>query len=153
MRTPRLSKLPRLAVATLVAAAGLGAFSAAAAADSMPGMTAEQHAHMSSSSSMPGMTAEEHAHMSSSSSMPGMTAEEHAHMSADSMPGMDMSGGATTSASSKRPVALALIGFGLLNGLVLLYAGVIRRRPAAVKRRETLARVRAAASKPNAQTP
>ncbi len=160
MRSPRFHlKLP-LRVEALVAlalAAGLAGSSAASAADSMPGMTAEQHAHMSSSSeadSMPGMTAEQHARMSSRSetdSMPGMTAEEHAQMSGgghDAMPGMSMSGHDERSADTKRPVALVLGGFGLLSALVLGYAAVIRRRPDAVKRRETLARVRSAAGKP-----
>lgn len=47
--------------------------------------------------------------------------------------------------SKDRPIALVLGGFGGFNLLVVLAAVVLRRRPAAIKRRETLARVRRAA--------
>jgi hypothetical protein len=56
--------------------------------------------------------------------------------------------GATHGANAvagERPVALLLGGFAALNALVLLAAALMRRRPAAIKRRETLARVRRAA--------
>jgi hypothetical protein len=101
------------------------------------------------------MSAEEHAHMSATpaggdhSSMPGMSAQEHARMSGGhdhgSMAAVDKSGHDEPAATAKRPVALVLGGFGVLTALVLGYAAVIRRRPAARKRREALARVRGTA--------
>ncbi len=87
---------------------------------------------------MPGMSAEEHAHMSQDSG----TSAGHDH---DSMAGMDMSEHNQPAATSKHPVALVLGGFALLNALVLAYAATIRRRPGARKRRQTLERVRATA--------
>ncbi len=144
----QLTLTARRAGLTLLAAAALGLPAAPAArADGMPGM--------------PGMSAEQHAHMSATTpaasdhdSMPGMSADEHAQMSDSpaagddkSMPGMDMSGHDQSSANTKRPVGLVLGGFALFNVLVLVYAAVIRRRPAAVKRRQTLARVRSASPK------
>lgn len=47
--------------------------------------------------------------------------------------------------AADRPVKLVLGGFAAVNVLVILAAAVLRRRPAAVKRRATLARVRAGA--------
>lgn len=74
--------------------------------------------------------------------MPGMSAEEHGAEEHDAMPGMDMSGRDEPATDTKRPVALVLLAFGLINGLAMGYAAVIRRRPDALKRRQTLARVR-----------
>jgi hypothetical protein len=47
--------------------------------------------------------------------------------------------------TEERPVKLVLGGFAAFNGFVLLVAALLRRRPDAIKRRETLARVRRAA--------
>lgn len=55
------------------------------------------------------------------------------------------SGHGQAAGSGDRPVALVLTGFGGFNLLVVLAAVILRRRPAAIKRRETLARVRLAA--------
>jgi uncharacterized protein involved in copper resistance len=116
---------------------------------------------------MPGMSAEEHAHMSDSASghdhgsMPGMSAAEHTRMSGSgkdrpddgSMPGMDMRGHEKAAADTRRPVALALGGFAVVNALVLACAAVIRRRPDARKRRRTLSRVRSTPPKPTVFAP
>jgi hypothetical protein len=95
----------------------------------------------------------------------GTSAVEHGQMSADkhaahggsetggtaragsdaTVPGHDehASGGHGAEApAGDRPAGLVLAGFGLLNALVLAYAAVIRRRPDALKRRQTLQRVR-----------
>jgi hypothetical protein len=74
--------------------------------------------------------------------MPGMSAHEHAHM--DGMPGMSHD----AAGSGDHPVGLVLGGFAALWAAVLIYASLLRRRPAARKRRATLARVRAAAGEP-----
>lgn len=72
----------------------------------------------------------------------GMSPAEHAaHTDEHSA----SSGHGATHGGEERPVALMLGGFAALNALVLLAAALLRRRPAAVKRRETLARVRRAA--------
>jgi hypothetical protein len=144
----------RAGLALLTAAALSLPAAPAARADrmaDMPGMSAEQHAHMSATpapsdhDSMPGMSAEEHAQMSDTGNSPG-----HDH---DSMPGMDMRGHDEPTTDARRPVALVLGGFGLVNALVLLYAVVIRRRPDALKRRQTLERVRSTPPKQTVLAP
>lgn len=75
----------------------------------------------------------------------GMSPAEHAgHTDGHSASSGHGAHGAAT-VTEERPVALMLGGFAALNALVLLAAALLRRRPAAVKRRETLARVRRAA--------
>lgn len=130
MRAPRPHvKFPLIATTVLAAIALTTVWLPAAVADgghaghdSMPGMTADQHAQM---------PADTHG------SMPGMTADRHAQMPGD--------GHGEPAAARKRPVWLLLGGFALINGLALAGAVVLRRRPASVKRRATLARVRRAA--------
>jgi hypothetical protein len=175
--TPRRAGLALLAAAALATAAAPAASAdtghrtpAAGQTAGEHGMSADYHAQMSADER--GMSADEHAQMSADER--GMSADEHAQMtgSEDAAPadehaahdtgsGSDAASGEHSSHGAEatetdRPVGLVLGGFGLVNGLVLAYAAVIRRRPGAVKRRETLARVRNAAgarTAPSTSTP
>jgi hypothetical protein len=124
------------------------------------GMNAAEHAAMAADDH--GMTAAEHAAMSADDASserdpaPAKTTESHAGheaapaeateaapaKAAESHDGHDAT---STQAAGDRPVGLILGGFGAVNGLVLVAATVLRRRPAAQKRLKTLARVRATA--------
>jgi hypothetical protein len=73
----------------------------------------------------------------------GMTDEEHA-AHGNNAPAEHAVGG-HSGRETERPVEAVLAGFAVVNLGVLVAAAVLRRRPASVKRRETLARVRAAA--------
>lgn len=88
------------------------------------------------------MAPEEHA-------MQDMTPEEHAAHSGHTDEHSASSGHDAShheeAVAKDRPVELVLAGFAVLNALVLLAAVILRRRPAAIKRRETLDRVRRAA--------
>lgn len=136
----------------------------------MPGMS-----HGGSGYTMPGMSHGGHAthggdsaiaaghgtHRGHSSTAPSPTPEQddHAAHSAsgheESSAGGDSHEGGSSSghgdshggeaAAKDRPVGLVLAGFAGFNALVLFAALLLRRRPGAVKRRETLARVRRAA--------
>ena len=101
----------------------------------MRGMTHAEHAGG-------GMAPEEHA-------MQDMTPEEHAAHSGHTDEHSASSGHDAShheeAVAKDRPVELVLAGFAVLNALVLLAAVILRRRPAAIKRRETLDRVRRAA--------
>jgi hypothetical protein len=93
------------------------------------------------SAAQPGMSADEHAaHGGSSAETPASATG--AQDSGEHAAGAQGAGGHGEASLTDRPAGLLLGGFGLLNGAVLLYATVIRRRPDAVKRRQTLARVR-----------
>ena len=102
------------------------------------------------------MTAEEHAamghgqeHADHGAPAPGPAG----HSGHDAAPAPeDGSGhdahGAEAAAASDRPRAVVLAGFAGVNAAIILAAAIARRRPASVKRRATLARVRAAAGGP-----
>lgn len=65
---------------------------------------------------------------------------------ADGVAGQQHGGhGEAGDVAADRPVKLVLGGFAALNGLVIVAAAILRRRPASVKRRETLARVQSGA--------
>ena len=104
---------------------------------------------------MPGASAAKHEPMMKDHH-PQQAASGHGHDAASghdhgAAPSDDHSGasahdhGQTAPAAEERPVARVLGAFAVVNLLVLAYAAIARRRPAAVKRRQTLARVRSAA--------
>ena len=130
LKLPLLAAIATLAVATMAAPAG-------ARADSGHGSHHGSSGH-DMGAAMQGMTPAEHA-------AHGMTPEEHAaHSEHSASSGHDASHHEEAVAKD-RPVELVLAGFAVLNALVLLAAVILRRRPAAIKRRETLDRVRRAA--------
>ncbi len=93
----------------------------------MPGMTHDETAGMDPD--MPGMTHDETPGMDPN--MPGMTHDETPGMDPN-MPGMSGSGAghghAATAGSDSRPQAAVVGTFVVLNGGVLLTAGLMRRR-------------------------
>jgi hypothetical protein len=94
-----------------------------------------------------GMTRDEHAAHGGGSAdqAPAGAHGAHGPAPAHSDEHSASAGHAATHGGGSGHVAMLLAGFAAVNALVLLAAALLRRRPEARKRRETLARVRRAA--------
>lgn len=156
----RFLKLPILAMVAMLTMAASAAFASSGPHSEhsppghemgmeMPGMTHTENGMSHGQNATHGMPHGGHDIEDMSDGGHGMVhGDDAAHMDEHSAASGHDAGHGAPPVASKRPVKLMLTGFALFNVFILAAAAFLRRRPAAIKRRETLERVRHAGGAP-----